>query len=480
MKRGAMAAAALSLPSLGALVPGQKKLARRGAAKRVLIIGAGLAGLAAAYELSELGHEVTILEARMRPGGRVHTLREPFSDGLYAEEGAARIPAVHNLTLKYARLFGLKLDPFYPAKLDGVGYMRGHRVLLKPNAPPDISQLGLKLTAEEQKAGLAGLWMKYVGTKIVGSLGDAAADSWPPPSLQKYDRITYAEFLREQGASPDAMAVMALGFADPDDPVSAIEVFREMALNNGLLSKIRGGTDLLPRAFAAKLSEKIHYNSPVVAIEQDGRGVRAVVRPASGLQQSVPADYLLCTIPFTVLRRMEVRPAFSPEKERAVRQLSYQAVTRVYLQSRRRFWEQNGTNGFGMSDLPEEVWQPTWDQPGPRGILMSYVRGRNAHRLTGMNEGERIAFILERMQKIHPGMAENFEGGASKAWEEDPWARGAYTSLGVGQMFGLMPHVARPEGRIYFAGEHASAWHGWMQGALESGNRAAREINAAT
>jgi monoamine oxidase len=77
-------------------------------------------------------------------------------------------------------------------------------------------------------------------------------------------------------------------------------------------------------------------------------------------------------------------------------------------------------------------------------------------------------------------MAENFEGGASKAWEEDPWARGAYTSLGVGQMFGLMPHVARPEGRIYFAGEHASAWHGWMQGALESGNRAAREINAAT
>ena len=117
---------------------------------------------------------------------------------------------------------------------------------------------------------------------------------------------------------------------------------------------------------------------------------------------------------------------------------------------------------------------------GGRDILVSYLSGAQARRVTAMNRDERITSTLDRFEKIFPGLHENFEGGASYCWDEDEWARGAYSILKPQEMFSLLPHVARPEGRVYFAGEHASAWPGWMQGALESGNRAAKEINAAT
>ena len=96
-----------------------------------------------------------------------------------------------------------------------------------------------------------------------------------------------------------------------------------------------------------------------------------------------------------------------------------------------------------------------------------------------MKESERISFVLEQMEKVYPGIRENFEGGISKCWDEDPWARGASSWYKPGQFSELWPHIARPEGRVHFAGEHASAWIRWMQGALQSGNRAAREVNEA-
>lgn len=96
-----------------------------------------------------------------------------------------------------------------------------------------------------------------------------------------------------------------------------------------------------------------------------------------------------------------------------------------------------------------------------------------------MKEAERIRFTLEHMEKVYPGIRQNFEGGTSKCWDEDEWARGDYAWFKPGQMTSLLPHIARPEGRVHFAGEHTSPWTGWMQGALESGIRAAREVNEA-
>src|SRR6266704_2111499 len=129
----------------------RKPLPPAASAKRVLIIGAGLSGLVAADELTQAGHDVTILEAQLRPGGRVLTLREPFSDGLYADAGAARIPDNHDLTLHYVKHFGLTLVPFFPNKLSMVYLLGGQRIKCRSWTDLDLTQVPLKLTAEERR-----------------------------------------------------------------------------------------------------------------------------------------------------------------------------------------------------------------------------------------------------------------------------------------------------------------------------------------
>jgi len=356
----------------------------------VLILGAGMAGLVAAHELSKLGHEVIVLEARTRPGGRVHTLREPFSDGLYAEAGAARIPDNHDLTLRYVEEFGLPLEPFYPPRLNAVRFDRGSR----------------------QEVPIDGFT----------------------------DAMTQ-NFGEDLGGKPDRW------------------------------HKIRGGTDRLPKAFAERLGDKIHYASPVVRIEQEANQARVVFLNA-GRQQTLTADNVLCTIPFSVLRNIEL-PALSARKQDVIKNTRYDAVSRVYLQTRNRFWEDKGLNGFAFTKGAIEIWQPTWSQPGPRGILMTYARPGEAERITSLKESERIDTTLKQLKGIFKGLDENFERGVSKCWMEDEWSRGAWAFVGLGS---LLAGESR-DGRIHFAGEHLSPWFSWMQGALWSGLRAVKEID---
>src|SRR5262245_48180924 len=149
LKQSALAAA-FTFPPFNKITFTQDKMERRGAAKKVVVLGAGLAGLAAAYELVQAGHDVTILEARGRPGGRVHTLRELFSDGLYAEAGAANVFDNHHWTMKYIKLFDLALDQVPPSGLASLLYLRGHRIEMKPGQPIEGP---LDLTSEEKKLG---------------------------------------------------------------------------------------------------------------------------------------------------------------------------------------------------------------------------------------------------------------------------------------------------------------------------------------
>jgi len=149
----------------------------------------------------------------------------------------------------------------------------------------------------------------------------------------------------------------------------------------------------------------------------------------------------------------------------------------VYLQFRRKAWAAENLTVTATTDLPTKwVFEHTANQPGPRGILEAQAIGREGQRVTQMAESERILFALSQVERIFPGIRADFERGVSKSWDEDPWARGAFAYLRPGQMRSLLPHLARPEGRVHFAGEHTSPWSGWMQGALDSGLRAAREI----
>ena len=352
-----------------------------------------MAGLTAGYELTQLGHDVTILEARTRPGGRVHTLREPFSDGLYAEAGAARIPDRHDLTLKYVHLLGLPLEPMYPSRLSALRFDGGRREVPIEGFTDALGQ-------------------------VLGSDLGGAPEGW---------------------------------------------------------SKIKGGNDLLPKALAAKLGNKIRYGAPVVRIEQDAKSARAVF-VENGIRQTLSADRILSTIPFSVLKTIELPSSFSDRKQRIIRNTDYAAVSRVYLQTRSRAWEDKGLNGFALTEDAIEVWQPTWNQPGPRGILMTYARPGTAERIEQMKEQDRIQSTLSSLDSMFSGsVRQNFERGTSKCWTQDEWSRGAWAFVG----FRDFASAQEPEGRIHFAGEHLSPVFSWIQGAIMSGLRAVKEIDEA-
>lgn len=473
LKISAMAAAAMSAPRVEALeLPA--RIRRKGSARRVVIVGAGLSGLVAGYELTRAGHDVVILEAQRRPGGRVYTLRAPFSDGLYAEAGAGRIPPWHSVTLQYVREFQLPLTKFFPATRNYVWYLGGKRTVLPPGKSPAAADLPFHLTDEEKRLGLDGMSEKYFH-RPVQALKHFDVTQPLPPDLWSLDDESYAEFLHGLGASDDATHYFAGGFEED----SAIDFLRDGKGHDvPYLWKIIGGNDRLPHAFAARLKNNIQYGSPVVRIAQDASGVTATVEQ-SGVRHEVRGDSLICTLPFTVLRHVEISPAFSGPKTDAVRTMEYGAVTRVYLQSRQRFWRAQGNNGFANTDLAMEIWDPTHDLETRRGIIMAYMYEGRARAVQAMDGEARVRYFLELTEKVHPGMREDFEGGTSWAWHEDPWQRGAYPVLRKGDMKRFLPHITMPEGRIHMAGDVASDYPGWMQGALTAGLRAAQAISEA-
>jgi monoamine oxidase len=481
LKTGALAAAALPFVDPFAQTSEVQALERRGPSQRVIVVGAGLAGLCAAYQLTRAGHDVLVLEAQRRAGGRVETLRE-FAEDLCGEAGATRIPDHHHFALKYVKEFGLELDPF-PAPGAAVYHLRGRRLVVKPGDRPEWP---LQLTPEERALGLAAVMDKAYGG-LVSRIGDAASPQWvPPEDLRKFDGLTFTELLRQQGLSEDAIHLRRAASGGFDDTVrgegdSALRRLRTLALDTGTVYyRIRGGNDRLPRAFALRLADKIRYGCPVVRIERGPDTAHRVLWSEGSGAQSLPADRVVVAVPFTLLRRIEVVPPFSDEKARAIAELSYGSSTKVFLQTRTRFWEREGLSGFGYTDLHDymQVWELGYSQPGPRGLLVAYTKFTGAREFDRLDEEARVATAASSVSRVHPELPRQFEGGRSKSWDQDPWARGAFAILRPGDVTRLEPHVARAEGKIHFAGEHTSPWlGGWMHSALESGERVAREIN---
>jgi monoamine oxidase len=205
-----------------------------------------------------------------------------------------------------------------------------------------------------------------------------------------------------------------------------------------------------------------------------------VLVDARGRRERLAADHVICTLPFSVLRHIEVAPPFSPQKARAIQELPYTSVVRVFLQFRRKAWTAENLFVLTSTDLPMKwLFEHTVNQPGGRGILEAQALGADARRLARLPEGERIEFALSQIEHIFPGVRKDYERGTSKCWDDDPWARGAFAYFRPGRMLALLPHLARAEGRVHFAGDHTSAGPGWMQGAVESGLRAAQEISEA-
>jgi monoamine oxidase len=246
------------------------------------------------------------------------------------------------------------------------------------------------------------------------------------------------------------------------------------------LAEIEGGMDRLPGAFVPGLRPRIRFGARMIALDQDERSATVHYQTPAGRFKET-GDHVLVTVPFAVLRHVEILKPFSPAKQRAIRQLHYDASAKILFQCRRRFWEEDdGIHGGGTAtDLPiRALYYPDHGRESGRGVLLaSYTWSEDAQRWGSLSPGDRINQALENVALIHPQVLQEFEVGASYMWHHDEFAGGAFALFDPGQQTRLYEAIVAPEERIHFAGEHASLAHAWIQGAIESGLRAAQAIH---
>jgi monoamine oxidase len=228
------------------------------------------------------------------------------------------------------------------------------------------------------------------------------------------------------------------------------------------------------------LADRVRFSAKMIALDQTPDEVVVHYQTPAG-RFTVSGDYAIITVPFAVLRHVEVLKPFSRAKQRAIRQLHYDASAKIFFQCRRRFWEEDeGIVGGGtVTDLPvRNIFYPEHGRETGRGVLLaSYTWSEDAQRWGSLSPQDRIIQALENVAVIHPQVTDCFEAGASKMWHDDEFAGGAFALFDPGQQTLLYEHIIAPEGRVHFAGEHASLTHAWIQGSIESGLRAAYEIS---
>ena len=450
--------------------------AKRGGGHRVVVLGAGLAGLGAAYNLIQHGYEVTVLEAQDRPGGRVLTVREGFHRGGHAEMGAIRIPESHEYTLKYVKEFGLELTPYDTGTR--AFYLQGKRFL----APPAGTPWPLEGFAPGEQPDPSARLPQYLLSGF-DKLGDVFDPGWPGafPSALELDGTTLSGYMRSQGAS-DTWLDWLFAQEGRIGRTNAAAGFAVESLSGGnILGSITGGNDRLPYAFASALGRRVKYGSPVVRIAQDDRGVTVGYVDRTG-RHEIRADRCVCALPFAPLRRVSIATPFSDQKMAAIEQLRYMAAARCHFQTRTRFWQDDplgplgGLNLVGTDTMAGRVWSTSSQQADPElGMIHAYMFDTEALEFASHGH-RRVAAMRTLFRQLLPGIRGQVVGVAHKAWQEDPWAGGGWGWTQPGELRWMLPAMRQPEDRVHFAGEHTSLWIAYMNGALESAERVVQEI----
>ncbi|HEV3486631.1 MAG TPA: NAD(P)/FAD-dependent oxidoreductase [Vicinamibacterales bacterium] len=431
--------------------------------QHIVIAGAGLAGLTAARDLEMSGATITLIDARDRVGGRVHTLRG-FAGGHHVEGGADLIEGEQTLVHDLAREVGLK-----PTRIlrRGFGYYGPdragrHRIHRAPAA------------FEEAAERLAPLITEY----------RASGRDWDSPVARAIARQSVAGWLRATRAPRDFAAAMRglRGFflADPED-LSLLALVDQFAQDGSpgddAMFRLPQGNDTLPRALQERLRGRVLLETTVRRIRTSKDAVRITVEGRNGLHE-IAAAYFISAIPATTLTDVEFDPPLPADQQRAIRLLQYGRATRVVLHFARRFWRRPARpRAFGTPLPIGAVWEGNEQQRGAAGFLTLLAGGaaspavREIIGRAGMHGLVRHLAWLGRPAKLLDAR--------TVTWEDDPWARGGYAYFDPAFDPRLRGWLSRPAGRVVFAGEHTShRWQGYMNGAIESGRRAAAEIRA--
>lgn len=439
----------------------------------VTIIGAGMAGLAAAYDLHRAGWQVTVLEARNRVGGRVHSIRG-FSNGLVAEGGGEFIDKDHTRMLAFAKEFKLSLGEVgsWQGQTKDWGAYEG-----KAGQANNINVWGFDLGKEFDS-----IWM------ALAELARQVTDPEHPefaPNAKELDKQSAADWINAQTAHP--LARMA--FADhirseytcEPEHFSLLDLARNAALyynTPGIREstyRIIGGNDRIPRAISSLLPD-VRMNAEVISINNQANEVSVTYKQGVSFH-TITSSFAILAIPLTTARLIEFNPPLPYAHQRMVNEISYGAVTKVMIEYRKRFWHEQGWNGRLSTDqLIVQTWDATSHLEGEHGIITAYTGGGPGAKLSALSDEERTKTAIAVIEKIFPGSSDLIENTATTAWMNEPFTRCSYMALAPGQVMEHWKTLFSPAGRLFFAGEHATIYQGYMEGAVESGQRAAKNI----
>lgn len=461
-----------------------------GEGKSVVILGAGISGMTAAYELSKAGYRCAILEATGRAGGRNMTVRggdvleESDSrqsvafdarDHLYANLGPARIPYHHRALLGYCKEFGVELEVF----------TNDNRAALFHNR----ERFGGKpVEARRVLTDTRG----YIAELLAKAVDGNALDS----ELTEDDKERILDMLvRYGGLNPDRLYKgsnrggyrgeqihAGLKAGEVNSPLDLSELLRtdfwryklhfsHFLDQNPTLFQPVGGMDAITKAFEQRVGPLIRYNRIVEEIRKTPAGVRVV---AGG--EAIEADFAICTIPATVLK--DIPNDFSPQTRTVIESITFVPAVKVAFQTRRRFWEQDHAIYGGISWTDQnitQIWYPPYGYHRDKGILVgAYIWDEEPGlRFTAMTPTERLRAAISEGERIHPGYAAELEAGISRSWLKAPFQKGGWPKSRHESPEALQ----RPDGPIHFAGDQVSGLPGWQEGAVLGAHMAVNAIN---
>ncbi|MEY2582211.1 MAG: monoamine oxidase [Ilumatobacteraceae bacterium] len=426
-----------------------------------------MAGLAATTALVHNGHEVTLLEAGSRLGGRARTVRAPFRDGQYVESGAEWVDTHHHRMLALLRRHGMELQG------EGQQWTTIRRWLYRNGRLHSPADLGEAVHRQLER-------FEAIVADAASTVQDPANPQWSPRAAE-LDATSLAD-VAERADLEDLARLFhrrdSQGeFAAEPAEVSLLFVAQQRAVSasSGADETIRAhrvvdGVGTLVTLMAAEVADAISTDESLLSVEHSADSV--IVRTS---RRRLQVDHVVLACSLVALRAVNFEPALPELLNRAINDLGYGAVTKTAIQFAERQWPQ----GYATTEGPSQrLYEPTVEQPGESGVLMSYVGGDAGRAMGDQPEKDRIDAIESDIREVH-GITASSTGAFSRAWSVHPRYGGSYAVYRPGQVTAFWEVLRRPHCRLWLAGEHAATWTGYLEGAVESGESVAAHIHAA-